>query len=78
MKSSFIFFTLLWAGRDSEGWSVCVLVCPDFGDSRARRQHQPHQPGGSAGDAAGGGGHVQSSRWSPLTHWLSSVAQLGL
>lgn len=42
-----------------------MLVRPHFGDSGARRQHQPHQPGGSAGDAAGGRGHVQSSRWSP-------------
>ena len=72
------FSTLLWAGRDSEGWSVCVLVCPDFGDPGTRRQHQPHQSGGSAGDPAGGGHHIQPTRWRRLTLRLRSVARLGL
>lgn len=51
------------AGGDAEGRGVRVLVCAVFGDSGTGRQHQPQQPGGSAGDASGGGRHIQPTRW---------------
>lgn len=50
------------SGGDAEGGSVCVLVCAVFGDSGARRQHQPQHPGDSAGDAAGEHRHIQPTR----------------
>lgn len=50
---SIIFVTFHLSGGDAEGRSVCVLVCAIFGDSGARRQHQPQQPGGSAGKSSG-------------------------
>lgn len=61
-KQLSIFCCLHLAGGDAEGGGVRVLVCAVFGDSGARRQHQPQQPGGSAGDASGGGRHIQPTR----------------
>lgn len=61
------------AGGDTKGWSVRVLVCAVFGDSGARRQHQPQQPGGSAGDTSGGGRHIQPTRQIVLAVILNKI-----
>lgn len=50
------------SGGDAEGGSVCVLVCAVFGDPGAGRQHQPQQPGGSAGVSSGERRHIQPTR----------------
>lgn len=52
IKKPIICATFHPAGGDTEGWSVCVLVCAVFGDTGARGQHQPDEPGGPAEDTS--------------------------